>query len=59
MEVHKVLCLPRNLRMEAHKFAVPDMEVHKVLCLPRKSALQETTETFNRNGGTIPTMIRP
>ena len=30
MEVHKVLCLPRNLHME----------VHKVLCLPRKLELE-------------------
>ena len=45
LEVHTVLRLPRNLHIE----------VHKALCL---SALQETTETSNHNGGTIPTMIR-
>ena len=49
MEVHKVLRLPRNLHME----------VHKVLRMPAtKSALQETSENSNRNGGTIPIMIR-
>ena len=39
LEVHKVLCLPRNLRMELHKvLRLPrnlHMEVHKVLRLPR------------------------
>ena len=39
VEVHKVLCLPRNLRMEVHKVLhLPRtlrMEVHKVLHLPR------------------------
>ena len=39
MEVHQVLCLPRNLHMEVHKvLRLPrnlHMEVHKVLCLPR------------------------
>ena len=46
MDVHKVLHLPRNL----------DMEVHKVLFPATKSALQETSENSNPNGGTIPTM---
>ena len=39
MEVHKVLCLPRNLHMEVHKvLRLPrnlHMEVYKVLRLPR------------------------
>ena len=39
MEVHQVLCLPRNLHMEVHKvLCLPrnlHMEVHKALCLPR------------------------
>ena len=39
MEVHKVLCLLRNLHMEVHKvLCLPRnlrMEVHTVLCLPR------------------------
>ena len=74
MEVHKVLHLPRNLHMEVHKVLhLPrhlHMEVHKVLHLPRnlhmevhksvvpatKSALQETSENSNPDGGLIPTM---
>ena len=39
MEVHKVLCLPGNLRMQVHKvLRLPRnlrMEVYKVLYLPR------------------------
>ena len=47
MEVHKVLCLPRNLHME----------VHKVLRLPRESALEETSENLITMDGR-PTMTR-
>ena len=39
MEVHKMLCVPRDLHMKVHKVLhLPrnlHMEVHKVLCLPR------------------------
>ena len=88
MEAHKVLHLPRHLHMEVHKALhlprILHMEVHKVLRLPRnlhmevhksvapatksahagsqsavpatKSALQDTSETSNPNGRTIPTM---
>ena len=45
MEVDKVLCLPRPLHMEATQSAVP----------ATKSALQETSENSNHNGGTIRT----
>ena len=61
MAVHKVLCRPRNLHMEVHKVPRLLRNHTKSACggsqsaaPATKSALQETSENSNHNGGTIP-----
>ena len=68
MEVHKVLRLPRNLHLENLHMDVRSQSAAPATksghggsqsALPAtKSALQETSENSNPNGGAIPTMIR-
>ena len=65
MEVHKVLCLPRNLRLEVHKVLhLPRnlrTQVHKVLRLPRNLHFKRQVKTLTTMEGRFehdPTMTR-
>ena len=59
MEVHKVLRLPRNAPGGSQSAALATKSGHggSQSAVPAtKSALQETSENSNPNGGAIPTM---